>query len=246
MHVATYGFNKMPDNKIIIAIVEWINSNQGIVSLLVFFTTIFLGWVSGIFSALRRKPKFKIELIPGPTFCCTFFTGKKHGHYDVHRTGIALYLIVSNVGSAPSSIANISIGYHWNLNPFSKLWIKNTIGWFWLHEQTVVLADFQTSIGDSTKYFPFLIQHSLVSGISTKTFLDVGRSLNGVVYFEQDDSWGGCSPVVHNHNVLLKINVRDVFGNSHYAKFMVPAVTLEEAQKFNPKFGETLATIQGV
>jgi len=233
----------MPNFRIIIDIVEWINTNQGIVSLLIFFATILLGWVSGIFSALRRKPKFKIELIPGPTFCCTFPTEKKHDHYDVHRTGVALYLIVSNIGSAPSSIADISIGYHWNLKPFSKLWIKNTLGWFWLHEQTVILADFQTSIGDTTKYYPFLIQRSNVSGENTQTFLDVGRSLNGVVYFEQNDSWGGCYPVVRDSKVLLKINVRDTFGNNHYAKFMVPAITLEEAKRFNPMFGKTWETI---
>lgn len=231
---------------------EWANTNQGVVGLGIFLLTILFGWVSGIFSALRRKgkfsalrrkPKFKVKVIPGPSFCCTFGTGKKHNGYDVHRTGISLYLSVSNVGSAPSSLENVSIGYHWNLRPFSWLWIKNSLGWFWLCDQSIALADFQTEIGANIKFYPFLTQVSTVSGLSAETYLDVGRSTNGMVYFEQDDGWGGCSPAVRKGKVQIKVDVRDVFGKSHYTKFKVPALSLDDARKYNPAFGKTLAEI---
>src|SRR2546421_9400452 len=94
---------------------KWANDNQGVVSVAIFVITIAFGWASGIFSALRRKPKFKLSLIDGPTFCCTYPIGKTHGEFEVHRTGIALYLVVTNVGSAASSIERISVGYHWHL-----------------------------------------------------------------------------------------------------------------------------------
>lgn len=222
---------------------KWFNANQGVVSVLIFLITIFFGWTSGIFSALRRKPKFKISMIPGPTFCCTYPVGKKHGEFDVHRTGVALYLIIANIGSAPSSIENISIGYHWHIKPFSLLWIKYGLGWFWLCEQTAVLADFQSNIGDHIKIYPFLTQKSILSGESAETFLEVGQSTNGVVYFEQGDSWGGCFPTKQRDSIRLKVRVRDVFSNCHFAKFSIPVVSFEAARKYNPSFGKTLAEL---
>jgi len=222
---------------------KWSNENQGVVTIAIFFFTILGGWVSGIFSALRRRPKFKVTLIPGPTFCCTFPIGKKYGAYDMHRTAIALYLQVTNIGSAASSIENVSVGYHWHLKPFSMVWLKNTLGWGWLTEQAVILDEFQVKIGENTKLYPFLTQMSHLSGLSAQTFLEVGRSTNGVVYFEQPDGWGGCFPTIRNGSVRLKVKIRDAFGKSHSAKFTVSAVWLEDARKYNPAFGKTFAQL---
>ena len=163
----------------------------------------------------------------------------------MHRTGVALYLTIANVGTAPSSIEDISVGYHWHLRPLSVAWLKYTIGWFWLHQQTAALADFQAMIGGNIKVYPFLTQRSFFSDSKAETYLDVGRSTNGVVYFEQSDSWGGCFPSVRNGTVLLKVRIQDVFGRSHRATFRVPSVALDEARKYNPSFGKTLAELRG-
>jgi hypothetical protein len=40
---------------------SWLNANQGVVSVLILVTTLFLGWVSGIFTSLRRKPNFALN-----------------------------------------------------------------------------------------------------------------------------------------------------------------------------------------
>ncbi|WP_298597126.1 hypothetical protein [Zoogloea sp.] len=224
---------------------KWSNDNQGVVTIAVFLATLGLGWISGIFSALRRKPKFRISVISGPTFCCTYFTGAKHEAFDVHRTGIALYLKISNVGTAPSSIEDISVGYHWNLKPFSIFWLRYSIGWFWLHQQIAALADFQAMIGENIKVYPFLMQRGILFSSKAETYLDVGRSSNGVVYFEQDDSWGGCFPSVRDERVRLRVRIKDIFGRSHYATFHVPSVSLEEARKYNPSFGKTLSELRG-
>lgn len=225
--------------------VKWLNDNQGLLSAIIFLATIGLGWASGIFRTLQQKPKMKITLLPGPTFCCTYLIGEQHGDYDVHRTGIALYLHIANIGTAPSSIERISIGYHWNISSFSIQWLKYRIGWFWLHEQTAALMDFQVSIGENLKIYPSLTQKSILSGESTETFLEVGRATNGVVYFEQSDSWGACFPLLRDNNVKLRIQITDVFGNKHQAIFEVPSVSFEEARKFNPSFGKTLADLHG-
>lgn len=223
---------------------KWLNDNQGIVSVAIFALTLAFGWVSGIFSALRRRPKFRVHLIPGPTFVCTFPTGQKHGDFDVHRTGIALYLKIANSGSEASSIDQISVGYHWQVTPFSRAWFKYGLGWFWLHDQTAAIHDFQVKIGENIKLYPFLTQKSINSPVQASTYLEPGQSENGVVYFEQLDSWGGCFPAVGKEGARIKICVKDVFGGKHIASFTVQSVTLEYARTYNPSFGKTLAELR--
>lgn len=224
---------------------NWLNENQGLVSVGIFVVTLFLGWASGIFSALRRKPKFKIELIPGPTFVCIFATGNTFNGHDVHRVGIALYLSIANCGSAASSLHALHVGYRWNLKPFTKIWIKYTLFRHWLKERTVSLSDFQVSIGNSTKVYPFLFQKNALSPIQQETYLQPGQSVVGVVYFEQPDSWGGCQPRVWKGQIHLSVRAVDVFGGRHTRSFRVPSANLEEARKYNPSFGRTLAELHG-
>lgn len=225
-------------------IAEWLNDNQGVVGVVIFVATILFGWASGIFSAFRRRPKFKISLIDGPTFCCTFPTGTNHGVTPVHRTGIALYLNISNVGSAATSVDNISVAYHWHVRPFSLSWLRYGVGWFWLRHQTTVIHDFQVKIGENIKLYPFLTQRSFLSGVVPSTFLEVGRSENGVVYFEQSDSWGICYPSPGNGGVDIKIALRDVFGSVHTAKFKIQSISLEDARKYNPSFGKSFSELR--
>ncbi|TIH06227.1 hypothetical protein [Pseudomonas leptonychotis] len=236
----------MPITELFTNASTWTNENQGVLTVALFIVTVFFGWFSGIFSALRRKPKFKIETIPGPTFSCTYLTGNKHNEYDAHQTAIAIYLYISNVGAAPSSIHKIRIAYHWNLTPWSFIWLKNTIGWFWIEHQAVAITDFQAKIGGSIKVYPFLTQRNYLSPAKSETFLEVGQSTNGVVYFEQPESWGGCFPKSDKQQVKVKIEITDVFGRRHKATIRIPAVSLEEARKYNPEFGNTLFNIQSI
>jgi len=107
---------------------------------------------------------------------------------------------------------------------------------------TTALEDFHVRIGESVKVYPFLFQrNSLISG-NTGTHLDVGKSVDGVVYFEQGDSWGGCYPRILNGYSTVMVAVRDIFGHKHCRKFQIPLASLEEAQKYNPSFGATLRT----
>lgn len=207
-------------------------------------TTLVLGWVSGAFAALRRKPAFKVTLIEGPTFSCTFQTGRKFNGHDVHKTGIALYVKVANTGSAPSNISGLSIAYHWQIRPFSRNWLKYGVGWFWLTDQAAALADFQVKIGSSTKVYPFLSQRNSILHSTADTYLREGQETNGVIYFEQDDSWGACQPRQAYGKVRIKIRVTDPKGRTFDSHHQIPAVNLEEAKKFNPRFGETYSELR--
>src|SRR4051812_42744653 len=90
---------------------KWLNQDQGVLTLLIFIFTLFLGWVTGIFTAWRRKPKLKLSIIAGPTFCCIVNTGRMHEGQPTHRTCFALLLNIRNVGAADTAIETMQIGY---------------------------------------------------------------------------------------------------------------------------------------
>ena len=231
-------------NSIVVA-TNWLNQNEGVLTLILFGLTLFLGWVSGLFSSLRQKPRFHISLIPGPTFVSVLGTGEKHGNFDVHRTCIALYLRIINAGSAGGAIDKVQVGYHWALRPLNITWLRYGLGWFWIEEQTVALDDFQVSMGgDKSKAFPFLTQRSHISGESATSYLRIGEATNGVVYFEQSDSWGGCFPFSRRGVVKMRLTVVDSLGGRHRARIEVPKVALAEARKFNPSFGQTFSELR--
>jgi hypothetical protein len=229
---------------LILDFLNWLNANEGTVAASIFLITLFLGWVSGIFASLRRKPTLRLKLIAGPTFCSTFLTGEKNADYDVHRTAVALYLSVSNIGSAPTSIENVAIGYRWHVKAFSVAWLRYRLRWFWLHHQTAALNDFQVKIGDSVKHYPSLFQRSTISPIASETYLEPGRSVNGVVYFEQTESWGGCFPSPRRGRTRIIVSITDVFGKKYKSRFWIPIVTLNEAKQYNPSFGDTIPALR--
>ena len=236
----------MPLKESLAVFANWLNQNQGVLALLLFAAAGLFGWISGIFSSLRRKPKFKINLLHGPTFYCKYPTGGEHQGHDSHQIGIALYLKITNIGSAPSSIDAVPVGYHWDLIPFSEYWRKYTLGWFWLDRFNVALEDFQVRIGDHIKVYPFLFQQGQLTNHIPSSFLQPGQSTIGIVYFEQGESWGGCQPRVVNGHVTVKIRVFDVFGKGHAVETAIPSLTLEEARNYNPSFGKTHSQMSGM
>lgn len=217
-------------------IVTICNNNSGFLTLIIFIATILFGWTSGLFRAILRKPKFKIALIEGPTFCCTFETGRQHNGYDAHMTAFVLYLYIKNVGAISSSIDKISVGYHNNS-------LKYYFLWFWLNKQTISLQDFSVKIGENVKVYPFLTQKSIFLQSESQSFLQIGKSANGIVYFEQGESWGSYKPIENDGKVKVKVKVLDVFGRSYSKIFKIPNIKIEEARKFNPDFGLTYETL---
>lgn len=224
--------------------IDWANKNSGFVSIIIFTISVIFAWVTGIFRSLIKKPKFKIKIIPGPTLCCTFGTGKQFNDHDVHRTGISVYLSIANIGSAPASIEKVWVGYRWHLKPFSLLWLKFCCFKYWNKALTTTITDFQYDLGGDIKFYPSLFQANSIYGTKPDTYLEVGKSTTGMVYFEQDDSWGGFFPSIKNGKVWLTIAVVDTFGRKYKKSFYAPSVTLEEAQKFNPSFGATFAVLR--
>jgi hypothetical protein len=96
--------------------IDWLNSNQGLLSFGLFLLSLIIGWVTGIFRAIIKKPNFKIRVIPKMTYGSVFLIGEKYtpprqGTYDLHKTAFVIYMEVTNVGSAPSELGKVRIGY---------------------------------------------------------------------------------------------------------------------------------------
>ena len=212
--------------------IEWTNKNSGFLGFLIFATTVLLGWISGIFSALRKKPKLEIEILGGPTFCASFDTGRVFEGNLTHRTAIAAYIAITNVGTAPTDIKAIHIGYKSQSQ-------KNPFKWFWLKEITVAKSDFTMKLGDDLKVFPFLIQRNQIKENHIDTYLHEGKRCNGVIYFEQDECWGNFLPKVKNNKMVIKVRIFDVYGKSYSATSIINKVTLDAAKKVCETFGET-------
>jgi len=221
-------------------IIDWLNSNQGILSLILFFGSIFVGWVSGIFRSLIRKPKFKIRVIPKMTFGTVYLTGEKYtpprqGTYDIHKTGFVVYLEITNIGSAASNLGKIQIGYYKddgkNIFFQKRLWIP----------ETNILADFTIPTGDGQSIrIPHLRQSDPKFDQKYDGFLEVGQSIIGAAYFEQSFRWGNNYPRVDdNGNAEIKIKVKDAFNGSYSTQVKVPIKELKDALRYNPTFGFT-------
>lgn len=216
---------------------QWFNENDGFLTVLLFILTALLGWASGVMRSLRRRPSLRLEVIPGPTFACTFGGGHSYRGHETHRTAFSIYLAITNAGTAPTDISAVTLGYH-------NCTRKYTFLWCWLAHQTVALTDFQVSIGEHVKVFPFLTQTNQLSPISPDTYVQEGRQARGVVYFEQHEAWGGWLPRVKAGQTKVKIRVKDAYGHRHSKTFRIPIVALEQARKYNPQFGATFEALR--
>jgi hypothetical protein len=211
---------------------NWSNQNSGFLALILFTTTLLLGWVTGIFKALMKNPKFEINVIDGPSICSSFDTGRTINNQGTHRTAVAVYLRVKNVGTAPAEIEKVSVAYksHAYMLPFR---------WFWIKNETVCLADFTGSFGEDKKVIPFMHQKNQLIENKTSSYLNIGESRIGLCYFEQGESVGKYFPKDKNFFVKIRVRVTDSFGKNYYCNYKIPKLTLRAAQELCPKFGYT-------
>lgn len=220
----------------LLLISEWANNNAGLVSLLCFLATILLGWATGILGKLMQTPRFTIRVLPGPTVCSTYTIGRLADNREVLRTAISLYLSICNRGSSAASIQNVQIGLRSRAFP-------QCLKRYWL-EEVITLSDFCVDIGDGNlKLFPLLNQTSTITGEASKTYLRVGESVNGVVYFEQDDAWGSHYPRAHRGSTHVRVRITDGFGRRHLATVKVHVAVIDEARLFCRDFGKTLGSL---
>lgn len=218
---------------------RWTNDNEGVISVGLFVVAALYGWVSGIFGALRRKPKFRIDFIERPGCSSSFVLGLDENDRVVHRTAIVVYLRIANIGSAAATVDDVEVGYKWAAASTGAWWQRRP--WYWLRPSPA-LEDFRADLGGNKHVFPFLIQRNHLVDSHVDTYLHPGAVAKGVVYYESPQSWGAAYPAKRDGKVEIKVRVRDGFGAVHISSaHLLPDVTLEEARRFNPEFGNTNA-----
>lgn len=216
-------------------LIIWCNLNCGFLTLLLFLITILWGCFSGFFTQVRKKPKFQIEMMNELTFATKMATNRRYKELDCFRTIIVIYLNIGNVGTAASGITDIQVAYKRE----SK---KNFFEWNWLR-QHISLLDFTAKIGQDIKVYPFFTQKNTLLANSTETYLNIGQSKAGVVYFESEEYCGGYEPRQKNNKIQIKVKVKDVYGVNHYKIFLIPILELKDAQKYNEKIGMTTESL---
>lgn len=227
--------------ELIEGVINWTNDNSGFLSVVIFLLTLLIAWLSGLFQAINRKPKFRIDLIEHDSFGCIFDLKRTHNGLPINKTSFAIYLRVTNIGNAPSTIRKIKLGYiKSDLNP---LWISSMMkNRQWISE-TISKDDFNVMFEGSSrgKVIPFLKQRNMNYNNSTDTYLQEGKSVNGMVYFEQMESFGNWVPRLSDdgRKANIVIMIRDVYNRKHTKHFDIKIVTPEDAFKYNSYFGQT-------
>lgn len=223
--------------EIIKQIIKCTNENSGFVSVLLFFITIFIAWLSGFFKFLTNKPNFKIEIIEQCSFCCVFDLNQKFKDLPVHKTAFVIYLKITNIGKAPSSIGKVKLGYY-KSDFKKKIFSKRN----WLNE-TMVKEDFQFAFENSekVKVYPFLKQRSEIMPNVNDTYLLVGKQVNGIIYFEEQEAFGNWMPRQNEDRITtdIKLKIEDMFGRQHKINYKLKFILPELALKYNRFFGQT-------
>lgn len=229
-------FKQNTVKELITEIIEWTNNNSGFLGLLIFILTILISWISGFFKYIKKRPKFKIRIIKNATFGCIIDLDKTHQDLPVNKTAFAIYIEVTNIGNAPSSIGKISLGYL--LSDTKPKW-RTSRKWI---VETISKSDFRVEFNNSdlVRGFPFLKQANEIHG-KVDTYLEIGKSANGIVYFEQSEAFGSWMPRKNKDlkTTDLIIKIEDAFGKSHNKKFTIELVDPNYSLKFNPYFGQT-------
>jgi hypothetical protein len=219
---------------------NWLNDNTGVVSVFLFLGTILVGWLTGFFKALIRRPRFKIRVIPKMTLGCVFNTGRQYtppmqGTYDLTKTAFVIYLEIINAGTTASNLGKIRIGYNRN-NGKRAIFQKR----LWIYEYNI-LDTFSIPSGDGQSLLiPHLRQVTPELNKSYNGYIEVGNSLIGAAYFEQPVSWGNHTPRFDENGFTdIKIIVEDAFKNKYRKRAKVKMIPIQDALTYNPKFGMT-------
>ena len=143
---------------------------------------------------------------------------------------------IANIGSKPTSIDNISLGYYKN-NSKPRFW-KKKIHWL---NQAHPIEDFGIELANG--------EHLIISNLRIwnksynqpkEDLLQVGSSVIGAAYFEQQKAWGNLNPkALKDDKIRVKIMIKDIYGKTYTVKTTLKQISIEEAREFNPQFGNS-------
>ncbi|MCD4678884.1 MAG: hypothetical protein K8S00_00720 [Bacteroidales bacterium] len=222
-------------------IINWTNENSGFLALTLFVLSIVYGWLSGLFKSLIRKPKLKVRFIDKMTFYSFFYTGEKwyneeiNEEFELHNTGFVVYFSIANVGSKPTSIDKIWLGY--KRNTTGRQLFKKNIQWIpLLHPGENFKIEYTN---DMIVIISNIVTRSSEYDYNYQRDLGIGSSVVGTAYFEQGSSWGNFNPKQGYGGIIdAIIKINDIYGKVYKFKTKLKQLPIEKARKYNQHFGK--------
>lgn len=218
-------------------IVQWTNENSGFLSVILFFATLFYGWISGFFSSIIKKPKLKIRFIDKLLFFSTFDTGEKHidngKEYEIYKSAFVVYMSIANIGNMVTSIDKIYLSYYKNKRGFfkEKVWLAQ---WHTLEPFCLQISE------DKVLMINSLLRRDNILDFSDRTSLDPGKSILGATYFEQGPAWGNFRPLLNKDlTATIHIKIVDIYGNKFKFKTCLKEKSIDDARVLYEHFGKT-------
>jgi len=212
---------------------DWCNENSGFISILIFIASLWIGWMLN----KLRKPKLSIRIIPKMSFYSLFAKENDKGKLIHGIVCFSIYVTISNIGNKATSIKHIELGYKSD----NKL-LLNKRHWI---KQTHILDDFIYHFKNGGIVYPLLRTYKY--GEQKKDeFLEIGKSIIGIVYFEQIIDLNSIFPKKgYSGQFPLKLKITDIYGKVKTKKLKLNRIEIDEARKINSYFGKTYDELMG-
>lgn len=233
------------------SIVKYLNDNSGLLQVITFVISLLIAWASGLFNRISDKPNFKIKMNDIPSYLCIIRVKEDYNGHPAFYTAISTYLNITNVGKRDSTITSVQFQYRSETLYFQNSRLlsfitskeksihqfKSLYKYSDLLDRKFIRSYFDLPLeGNSFRRIPLLLQKDK-DGFSEDSYIKIGNSINGMLYFESYTYWGGYRPYVKNEKVDIRIIVTDAFGISHKLNDTIQVVDLKTAQKVYPEFG---------
>jgi hypothetical protein len=129
-------------------------------------------------------------------FFSFYYTGEEwtnpdsNEKFNLHKTGFVVYMSIANVGNMATSIDKINLGYYPNKKGFFLKYI-------WLTQWHTIKPFTIPIVNDNFLYVQSLRVRNILLEESNKDFINIGASVIGVSYFEQQKVWGNFNPFMN-------------------------------------------------
>jgi len=213
-------------------LINYLESYPQLVSLIIFFSSLLVGWLTGAFKAIKGiaqklDNKLRIKINPA-TARLTFLKEFEHDKKQEKRFAFWLSLKISNPSEKVLSVSEFYLKFQNKKMHWSKALIP------------VTFPNLpRVEIGDNIKFLPVFFSHfSEWEKLFGHNFtpdgkIDPGDYQSGYLLF-CEHFFGNWLPLITERGVRIKIICKDLKGKKYITKGWARSISREEAYKFIP------------
>lgn len=187
-----------------------LNNNQWVIAVLIFILTIFIWWLSWLFSYIKHKPKLKIKKYS--EFIPYFFVDNwlikskdKENWFNVERIVFMVWLCISNIGFSKTTIESYRLEYE-DIN-----WEKHKLIPISLPEPL------SNTLWDYKKIFPSLTTNYPHLWINNSWKIDIWENILWFLYFNIEFYWN-YKPLIINNKINSLLYIEDIYWKTYKYK----------------------------